>query len=40
MPQDARELKGKTGLRRLINATRYSRDGFVKAFRTEEAFRQ
>ena len=40
MPQDARELKGKTGLRRLINATRYSRDGFLKAFRTEEAFRQ
>ena len=40
MPQDARDLKGKTGIRRLINATRYSRDGFAKAFRTEEAFRQ
>lgn len=40
MPQDARDLKGKTGFRRLINATRYSRDGFLKAFHTEEAFRQ
>ena len=40
MPQDARDLKGKTGIRRLINATRYSRDGFLKAFQTEEAFRQ
>ena len=30
MPQDARDLKGKTGIRRLINATRYSRDGFAK----------
>ena len=40
MPQDARDLKGKTGIRRLINATRYSRDGFIKAFKTEEAFRQ
>ncbi len=40
MPQDARDLKGKTGIRRLINATSYSRDGFIKAFKTEEAFRQ
>ncbi len=40
MPQDARDLKGKTGLRRLVNAARYSREGFVKAFQTEEAFRQ
>ncbi len=40
MPQDARDLKGKTGIKRLINAARYSRDGFLKAFRTEEAFRQ
>lgn len=40
MPQDARELKGKTGIRRLVNATRYSRDGFIQAFKTEEAFRQ
>ena len=36
----AADLKGKTGIRRLINATRYSRDGFLKAFQTEEAFRQ
>lgn len=38
--QNAQQLKGKTGLRRLINATRYSRDGIVAAFKSEEAFRQ
>lgn len=32
--------KGKTGLRRLINATRYSLAGFVEAVRSEDAFRQ
>ena len=32
--------KGKTGLRRLINATRYSLDGFAAAIRHEDAFRQ
>lgn len=32
--------KGKTGLRRLINATRYSIAGFVAAARHEDAFRQ
>jgi len=32
--------KGKTGLRRLINATRYSMDGFAAAARHEDAFRQ
>lgn len=32
--------KGKTGLRRLINATRYSLAGFVEAARNEDAFRQ
>lgn len=38
--KDARDLKGKTGLTRLINATRYSMDGIRRAWRTEEAFRQ
>lgn len=38
--QNAHQLKGKTGLRRLINATRYSRDGIVAAFKNEAAFRQ
>ena len=33
-------FKGKTGLRRLINATGYSADGFKAAFRHEDAFRQ
>ena len=32
--------KGKTGLRRLINATRYSFAGFAEAARNEDAFRQ
>jgi diacylglycerol kinase (ATP) len=32
--------KGKTGLRRVINATRYSIAGFVAAARHEDAFRQ
>lgn len=39
-PLDATALKGKTGLRRLINATRYSSDGIRAAFLSEEAFRQ
>jgi diacylglycerol kinase (ATP) len=38
--EDGRALKGKTGLRRLINATRYSRDGLREAWRHENAFRQ
>ncbi|WP_374340638.1 diacylglycerol kinase [Methyloversatilis sp.] len=33
-------FKGKTGLRRLINATRYSAAGLRAAFRHEDAFRQ
>lgn len=33
-------FKGKTGLTRLINAFRYSLDGFVAAYRHEDAFRQ
>ena len=39
-PKDSSELKGKTGLRRLINATRYSAQGFKAAWKTEDAFRQ
>ena len=33
-------FKGKTGLTRLINACRYSFDGFAAAYRHEDAFRQ
>ena len=32
--------KGKTGLQRLINATRYSLSGLAAAWRAEDAFRQ
>jgi diacylglycerol kinase (ATP) len=32
--------KGKTGLRRLLNAFRYSMRGFACAYRYEQAFRQ
>ena len=39
-PKSARELKGGTGLRRILNATGYSMQGFRAAFRTEPAFRQ
>ena len=33
-------LKGQRGWRRLVNATRYSRDGLIAAWRHEDAFRQ
>jgi len=33
-------FKGKTGLRRLINAFGYSLEGFRAAFKHEDAFRQ
>ena len=33
-------FKGQTGLRRILSATRNSLDGFVAAFRHEDAFRQ
>ena len=33
-------FKGKTGVRRLINACGYSIEGFVAAFKHEDAFRQ
>ncbi len=36
----AKEVKGKTGLRRIINAASYSMDGFTAAYKNEEAFRQ
>jgi len=39
VPQEESPHKGKTGLRRLINATRYSLDGFAAAARHEDAFR-
>jgi len=39
-PMDESPFKGRTGLTRLINALRYSFNGFGSAFRHEEAFRQ
>lgn len=41
MPRVAESpFKGKTGLRRLINAATYSLDGLRAAYRHEDAFRQ
>ena len=34
------EIKGKNGIRRIINACRYSAQGFQAAFKNEAAFRQ
>lgn len=34
------DLKGKTGIKRIFNATKYSISGFKAAFRHEAAFRQ
>jgi diacylglycerol kinase (ATP) len=39
-PDDSTALKGKRGLRRLLNATRYSIDGLAAAWKHEDAFRQ
>ncbi len=39
-PSSAEALKGKRGLRRLLDATRYSLDGLRAAWRHEDAFRQ
>jgi diacylglycerol kinase (ATP) len=39
-PTSAEELKGKRGLQRLLNATRYSLDGLRSAWQHEDAFRQ
>src|SRR6185295_7768148 len=38
-PQQESPHKGKTGLQRLLNATRYSVEGFAAAARHEDAFR-
>lgn len=38
--KNAESLKGKTGLRRLINATGYSWKGFKATFANEAAFRE
>jgi len=39
-PADSSALKGQRGLRRVLNATRYSLDGLRAAWRHEDAFRQ
>ncbi len=39
-PGDSSAFKGRRGLRRLLNATRYSIDGLAAAWRHENAFRQ
>jgi diacylglycerol kinase (ATP) len=39
-PHGESPFKGKTGLRRLINAAGYSLHGFASAYRHEDAFRQ
>lgn len=40
-PSDyAADKKGKTGLKRIVNAFGYSRDGLCAAYRHESAFRQ
>jgi diacylglycerol kinase (ATP) len=38
--EDSTALKGKRGLRRLLNAARYSSEGLAAAWRGEDAFRQ
>jgi diacylglycerol kinase (ATP) len=40
MTEPVSPYKGKTGLRRLLNATGYTWDGLRAAFRHEDAFRQ
>ena len=37
---NSHSLKGQRGLRRVLNATRYSRDGLRAAWQNEDAFRQ
>jgi len=37
---NAADLKGKRGLRRILNAAGYSKDGLAAAYRYESAFRQ
>lgn len=38
--QYAADMKGKNGIQRIINACRYSAQGFQAAFKNEAAFRQ
>lgn len=38
--QHAANMKGKNGIRRIMNACRYSAQGFQAAFKNEAAFRQ
>jgi diacylglycerol kinase (ATP) len=40
VPQEESPHKGKTGLSRILNATRYSLEGLAAAARHEDAFRQ
>lgn len=40
MKLTAKNLKGKSGIRRIKNAARYSLDGFRAAYKNEAAFRQ
>lgn len=39
-PSYAQEMKGKTGIKRILKAANYSKDGFTAAYRQEAAFRQ
>ncbi len=39
-PNYASQVKGKTGIQRILKATSYSRDGLLAAYRNEPAFRQ
>lgn len=39
-PKNASDLKGKSGITRLINATKYSKQGLVAGWKSEEALRQ
>ena len=39
-PTYANDMKGKTGIRRIINAFGYSMDGLKAAYKSEAAFRQ
>lgn len=36
----ATEMKGKTGFKRILKASQYSKDGFKAAYQNEAAFRQ
>lgn len=39
-PDSPNAFKGKRGFKRVLNAARYSFDGFIAAWQTESAFRQ